>query len=400
MANWKKIITSGSSAELSSLTLDTALPVAQGGIGATSLTDKAVLISQDSGTDAVGALDMSTNGTIVVGGSSGPAVEAGADVAGTGLDASVGDGTLAINVAAAQTSITSIINSGLGKIGTVANQEYITFGTANEVNTFINNSEVFSVTANGVDVTGTLFASGNISGSSTSTGSFGRLEGDGSGLTGVSQDIDTLSNYGAQTIHQTDDHFLISDDGTEKKITFSDLEDSIFANVSGEATIAGGGALTIAANVIGNNELKQDDNITLQALTTTNNLSVGGSATITGDLTVNGTTTTIATTNTEVADQFIFLASGSAASNLDAGIIVQSGSAHNSGSSFYHDKSDQRWSVAKNVGKTHSGAAQAPTQFVTTVKTEAVNPSSTSGSYGAGEMHVNTSTGEIWIRFG
>ena len=37
---------------------------------------------------------------------------------GTGLDASVGDGTLAINVAAAQTSITSIINSSLGKIGT------------------------------------------------------------------------------------------------------------------------------------------------------------------------------------------------------------------------------------------------------------------------------------------
>ena len=50
------------------------------------------------------------------------------------------------------------------------------------------------------------------------------------------------------------------------------------------------------------------------------------------------------------------------------------------------------------MGKTHSGAAQAPTQFVTTVKTEAVNPSSTSGSYGAGEMHVNTSTGDIWIR--
>ena len=43
-------------AELSSLSLDTTLPVAQGGIGATSLTDKLVLISQDSGTDAVGSL--------------------------------------------------------------------------------------------------------------------------------------------------------------------------------------------------------------------------------------------------------------------------------------------------------------------------------------------------------
>ena len=45
MATWKKILTSGSAAELSSLTLDTALPVAQGGIGATSLTDKSIDIS-------------------------------------------------------------------------------------------------------------------------------------------------------------------------------------------------------------------------------------------------------------------------------------------------------------------------------------------------------------------
>ena len=103
MASWKKVIVSGSAAELSSLTLDTALPVAQGGIGATSLTDKAVLISQDSSTDAVGALALTTNGSIIVGGSGGPAVEAAADVAGTGLTAVVGDGTLAINVDAAQT---------------------------------------------------------------------------------------------------------------------------------------------------------------------------------------------------------------------------------------------------------------------------------------------------------
>ena len=232
-----------------------------------------------------------------------------------------------------------------------------------------------------------------------------RLEGDGSGLTGVSQDIDTLSNYGAQTIHQTDDHFLISDDGTEKKITFSDLEDSIFTNVSGEATIAGGGALTIAANVIGNNELKQDDDITLQALTTTNNLSVGGNATITGDLTVNGTTTTIATTNTEVADQFLFLASGSAGSNLDSGIIVQSGSAHNSGSAFYHDKSDERWAVSKGIAHSRTEAT-TPTQFVTTVKSSTSTPGSSDGDFGVGEMWVDTDAAEptgdgvIYIRTG
>ncbi len=162
MASWKKVIVSGSAAELSTLTLDTALPVAQGGIGASSLTDKAVLISQDSGTDAICSLALTGNGEIIVGGSSGPAVEAAADVAGTGLDASVGDGTLAINVAAAQTSITSLINSSLTKIGTAADQEYIKFDTSNEVNVHINNTERFSVTATGADLTGNLSVSGDV----------------------------------------------------------------------------------------------------------------------------------------------------------------------------------------------------------------------------------------------
>ena len=176
MASWKKVIVSGSAAELSTLTLDTALPVAQGGIGATSLTDKAVLISQDSGTDTIGALALTGNGEIIVGGTNGPAVEAAADVAGTGLDASTGDGTLAINVAAAQTSITSLINSGLTKIGTAADQEYIKFDTSNEVNVHINNTERFSVTATGADLTGHLSVSGDVD------------------LTGAATDVDLIDN--------------------------------------------------------------------------------------------------------------------------------------------------------------------------------------------------------------
>tara|TARA_B100000131_G_scaffold321624_1_gene372920 strand:- start:242 stop:1858 length:1617 start_codon:yes stop_codon:yes gene_type:complete len=240
MASWKKVIVSGSSAALSSLTLDTALPVAQGGIGASSLTDKAVLISQDSGTDAVGALALTTNGSIVVGGTNGPAVEAASDVAGTGLTATTGDGTLVINVDAAQTQITDVgtldtgaISSGFGNIDNGTS----TLNTGNAtVDTLINDSAV---------------ASSHITGSFT-----GSFIGDGSGLTGTGLDVDGLSNYGAQTIAQTDDHFLISDDGTEKKITFSDLEDSIFANISGDATVAGGGALTIASDSVSNSMLE------------------------------------------------------------------------------------------------------------------------------------------------
>ena len=76
----------------------------------------------------------------------------------------------------------------------------------------------------------------------------------GSGLSAssgvLSIDIDELSALGGAGLHQTQDHFIFSDNGVEKKITFSNLEDAIFANISGDATIAAGGALTIGANAV------------------------------------------------------------------------------------------------------------------------------------------------------
>ena len=76
------------------------------------------------------------------------------------------------------------------------------------------------------------------------SGSFtGSFTGDGSNLTGIaatSFNIDALDALGSATVAQGD-NFLLSDAGTEKKLTFSNLEDSIFANISGDITIAAGG---------------------------------------------------------------------------------------------------------------------------------------------------------------
>ncbi len=109
------------------------------------------------------------------------------------------------------------------------------------------------------------------------------MSGDGSGLTGVTStatvDIDGFDAFSGVP-HATDDEFLISDDGTEKRATMTMVANGAFALVSGDATVAAGGALTIADNKIGNDELKQDDDITLQSLTTTGNIS--GSITSTG----------------------------------------------------------------------------------------------------------------------
>ena len=63
-------------------------------------------------------------------------------------------------------------------------------------------------------------------------------------------DIDELSALGSAALHQTEDYFAFSDDGAEKKVSFSNLQDAVFADVSGDATIAAGGALTIGANAV------------------------------------------------------------------------------------------------------------------------------------------------------
>ena len=80
-----------------------ALKVANGGTGATSLTDKAVLISQDSGTDTVGSVALTTSGQIIIGGSSGP--QAATLTAGSNVTITNGDGSISIASAAGGTSL-------------------------------------------------------------------------------------------------------------------------------------------------------------------------------------------------------------------------------------------------------------------------------------------------------
>ena len=89
-------------------------------------------------------------------------------------------------------------------------------------------------------------------------------------VAGGGLNIDGYSALGGTGLHQTQDHFVFSDNGTEKKITFSNLEDAIFANISGDATIAAGGALTVGANAIEGSML--------------NNNTISGQTEMTGDV--------------------------------------------------------------------------------------------------------------------
>ena len=130
------------------------------------------------------------------------------------------------------------------------------------------------------------------------SGSFtGSFTGDGSNLTGIaatSFNIDALSALGSATVAQGD-NFLLSDAGTEKKLTFSNLEDSIFGNISGDITIAAGGTAAIGSGVIVNADVNASAAIASSKINYNSTGIVSGSSQvfsdITGDVTIasNGT---------------------------------------------------------------------------------------------------------------
>ena len=87
--------------------------------------------------------------------------------------------------------------------------------------------------------------------SSHLTGSFtGSFTGDGSNLTNIAAaDLD-IDAFGAGSTIAQGDNFLYSDGGTEKKVTFSDLEDTIFGNISGDKSTSGEIFLTLTNNSV------------------------------------------------------------------------------------------------------------------------------------------------------
>ncbi len=186
---------------------------------------------------------------------------------GSAIAAGAGDGitvnTNDIAVTAAQTTITSVKNNAL-VVGGNSQNNTIDFGTDDVILFDIDNTEVARVDAAGVDVTGNLTATGNltitgqVTASGGMTGSFtGSFVGDGSNLTGVGFQIDELSNT-LTAVAQADLLVVADADASneEKKITFSNFEDEIFGNISGDITIAAGGVSTIGADTVANSMLE------------------------------------------------------------------------------------------------------------------------------------------------
>jgi hypothetical protein len=103
-----------------------------------------------------------------------------------------------------------------------------------------------------------IFASGSSADPAAAKLYFQNKGGDVTDIT-KALDIDAFDALGSAGLHQTQDHFVFSDNGTEKKITFSNLQDAVFADVSSQASIAAGGALSLnVAAITGQTEMTGD----------------------------------------------------------------------------------------------------------------------------------------------
>ena len=139
-------------------------------------------------------------------------------------------------------------------------------------------------------------------------------------------------------------------------------------------------------------------------------INIGGASSITtinndtrikGTLYVDGPVTAISSSNLYVADKFILLASGSTA-GTDGGIIVQNAGA-GTGFAFGYDTADDRWVYQDSLAGTATSFGTI-TAYANTTQYGAANtkPSDATGpAYGAGTGYgntwVSTDTQEIWI---
>ena len=206
MANWKKVIVSGSAAELSSLSLDTALTVANGGTGASTLTDGGVLLG--SGTGAVTALGQATDGQLVIGDTGGDPILSTL-TAGTGVTITNGAGSIEIAAAGSGGTVTEVATAGTVNGLTLTGGPITTTGTITLGGTLANiaNSALSNSTVSFGGVTVAL-------GASDATPAFDLADATGLPLTSGVSGVLPIANGGTNISSYTTGDILYASSGT------------------------------------------------------------------------------------------------------------------------------------------------------------------------------------------
>jgi len=355
MANWKKVLVSGSTANIPSLQVDnlTSGQVVIGG-GASNLSTTAI-----NGT-----------GTIVA-----TTAASGLSHSGSFSGSFTGNGSGLTGVTAGSLTNALTIGEGLGGAASYNGSVAVTLtvsGAADLTNNIItkwNNTDnkfaPSSITDDGTNVSGTTsvrFTGAN----SALTGSFtGSFKGDGSGLTGL---VSTLN---------------------------------INAGTGGPSTVAlASQTLTIAGT---SNEV--ETSVSGQTITVglPNSVSITSDLTVGGNLFVNGTATYINTQDLYVADKFILLASGSAGTT-DGGIVIDRGSLAAGNIAFGFDSATGRWGFQDGLIDTSNAldptsASGVSGSFMSYVFTEASHGATKpiTGEFAKEGAVYTANDGTIWM---
>jgi hypothetical protein len=417
MATWKKVIVSGSNAELNQLNVGSAQQISNtpsstflsgsfsGSFNGAINTVLAQLVKPNfvAYDVATGTFSYTNTGSFTAASAS---YAANADLL-DGLDSSAFTSTgsfqsftSSINTTTASfdsrlgslESATSSLFSATSSLNNftssqlVLNGKYATTGS----NTFIGNQTI----TGSVSISGSLAVNNSnviltnqTSSMSVATASFASTAAQvnnvlsfGTGLTGGSYNGSTAVTTAISGAAALSSNVLTKWTGTglaNTNITDTGTQVQIGSGASGGVSVAAGG-INVTGNSIFNNSL-----------------------TISGDLTVAGTASFTNTDNLTIKDKFILINSGSS-TLADSGWITQYNAA-GSGSAFYLEAASTgdygRFAVAYDVVGTST--ALTVDQFVVTAKTAAGAPSADptwgGATNGYGNMFINSSNGDIYI---
>jgi filamentous hemagglutinin len=398
MATWKKVIVSGSQAELAALKVDnlTSGQAVIGGGSAANLSTRVIsgsgAILASGGTNIV--LSGSFSGSFQGNGSGLTGVSATTSNA---LTAGEGISTFTFNGSAAQT----VSVSGAADL------------TSNIITKWDNNANKFtnsSLTDNGTTISGTTSivlsgANSSLTGSLRGTASYANNSDQvkssltaGNGLTG------TTFNGSAASTFDVGQGALITVTADAVQVATSSLTTNQIPKYSAN-TFAGSNISDTGTQVQIGSSATSGLSIAAGGVTVTGNSTFNNNLTVAGDLTVAGTASFQNTQNLLIGDRFAAFASGST-SLTDGGIIVVSSTsaAGMSGSAWFLESVDAgtygRFAVQYNV---HTSASSvAADEYAVTVKiSPSTNPSAApvwgGANNGSGNMWINNTSGDIFI---
>ena len=422
-ATWKKVVVSGSAAQLQSLQVDANVSVT----GSLLVSTNQIITSAQSTTQLTGSFtgSFTGDGTGLTGIASSLAISAsnasgGGDSndvinlrnealvisgsASEGLFVSIANNTVSIDLAQsiktdAQVTFAGVTGSFSGSLTGVATNATSASYALTASSAIYSLSSSFATTASFVTTAQT--ASFVVSASFATSASYA--------LTASSAIYSLSASFATSASHS---ERAGTADTTVASLTQGTGVSTFTFNGSTAQTVAVSGASTLNSNKISKwtGDAFADSNITDSgtAISIASNVpvTVNSNLTVTGDLTVAGTASFNNTQNLLIADRFAVFASGST-SLTDGGIIIASSTAGGgiSGSAFFIESTSTstygRFAVAYDV---HASASSVvadeymnSSKLVAGAPSDATPPTWGGSTTGLGNMWVNTITSDIYI---